>query len=227
MAASRLITWRASDPDQTTSSELGYQQPGRPASPERAFNVAEGLVQSKLVDGFTLIEVLVAALVLVVGVLGAAGMQVAALRTRHLTGLMSGGVQLAGGLAERMRANSVQMRLGDAANPYLQLRYDADQGPPAPPSPTCYDGRCNSAELAAFDLYEIKQALYSGFPGARVAVCRDAEVWSGARRALAWECAWAPNAPIVVKLGWRDRRAAPDAAAVPGPALALVVGAGP
>jgi type IV pilus assembly protein PilV len=181
-------------------------------------------VQSRSVDGFTLIEVLVAALVLVIGVLGAAGVQVAALRTRHLTGLMSGAVQLAGGLAERMRANSVQMHLGDAANPYLQLRYDAAEGAPAPPSPTCYGGGCNSAELAAFDLYEIKQALYSGFPGARVAVCRDAVVWSGARRALAWECASTPNAPIVIKLGWRDRRA--DPAAHAGPAVALVVGAG-
>lgn len=180
-------------------------------------------MQSRLVDGFTLIEVLVAALVLVVGVLGAAGVQVAALRTRHLTALMSGGVQLAGSLAERMRANSVQMHLSDAANPYLQLRYDAAEGAPAPPSPTCFDGGCSSAQLAAFDLYEIKQALYTGFPGARVVVCRDAVVWSGTRRALAWECASAPNAPIVVKLGWRDRRA--DPAPDPGPALALVVGA--
>ena len=179
-------------------------------------------MRSRYGDGFTLIEVLVAVLVLAVGILGAAGVQVAALRTRHLTGLMSGGVQVAGALAERMRANSAVMRAGDALNPYLQLQYDAGAGEPAPPGVLCFGGAgCDGAQLAAFDVYEIKQAVFSGFPSGRVAVCRDAVVWSGAQRALAWECVAAANAPIVIKLGWRDRRVAPDAAIVPSVALVV------
>ena len=190
----------------------------------RAFHVAEALVRSRYSCGFTLIEILVAILVLAVGILGAAGVQVAALRTRHLTGLMSGGVQVAGALAERMRANSAAMRSGDGLNPYLQLQYEAAAGAPPQPGVLCFGGAgCNSAELAAFDLFEVKQAVYAGFPRGRVAVCRDAVVWSGARRALAWECVATANAPIVIKLGWRDRRAAPDSVIVPSVA---VVGAG-
>jgi type IV pilus assembly protein PilV len=186
-------------------------------------------VRTRLVDGFTLIEVLVAALLLAVGIVGAAGVQVAALRTRHATGLMSGGVQLAAALAERMRANSAQMGAGDGANPYLQLRYDAAaDGAPAQNGASCFGGAaCSSADMAAFDLYEIKQSLYADFPGGRVAVCRDAAVWAGgARGGLTWECAGAAGAPIVIKLGWRDRRADPRAPARPAVAL-MVAGAFP
>ncbi|MES2317718.1 MAG: type IV pilus modification protein PilV [Pseudomonadota bacterium] len=180
-------------------------------------------MHARLSDGFTLIEVLVAILVLVIGVVGAAGVQVAALRTRHLTGLMSGGVQLAGALADRMRANSAQMAAGDAANPYLQLEYDAASGAPAPAGVMCFGGAaCSSAQLAAFDLYEVKQALFSDFPGARVAVCRD----TAESATLAWECAGAANAPIVIKLGWRDRRADPSLPVKPSVAL-VVAGAFP
>lgn len=189
------------------------------------FNVAEGTVQARLVDGFTLIEVLVAVLLLAVGILGAAAVQVAVLRTRHATAHMSGGVQLAGTLAERMRANSGAAHGGDGANPYLQLRYDAwSEGAPAQPAVLCFGAdSCNSAQLAAFDLYETRQALFSDFPHGRVAVCRDTTVWSGA---LVWECAPAAGAPVVIKVGWRDRRANPG---VPiGPSVALVVaGAAP
>ena len=175
-------------------------------------------MHSRLSGGFTLIEVMVAILVLAIGVVGAAGVQVAALRTRHLSGLMSGGVQLAGALADRMRANSLQMQASDDANPYLTLQYDAAEGAPAPGDATCFGGAaCSSAQVAAFDLYEVKQALFADFPGARVAVCRDAS--DGAT--LAWECAGAANAPIVIKLGWRDRRA--DPALPVTPSIALVV----
>lgn len=183
-------------------------------------------MQTRFVGGFTLIEVLVAVLVLAVGIVGAAGVQVAALRTRHATGLMSGAVLLSGGLADRMRVNTGQSQAGDGANAYLQLRYDAAEGAPAPAVPMCFAGAsCNSAQMAAFDLYEVKLAVFTEFPEGRVAVCRDATVWSGATRSLAWECAAAANAPVVIKLGWRDRRAPPDAKIMPSVALVVAGGA--
>jgi type IV pilus assembly protein PilV len=186
-------------------------------------------VHTRSVRGYTLIEVLVAVLVLAVGVLGAAGVQLAALRTRHGTALMSNGVQLAGALAERMRANSVHMQGADDANPYLRLRYDAAaDGPPAAGGAMCFaPASCSNADMAAFDLYEIKQALYDDYPNGRVAVCRDATVWSGgADGHLGWDCVGAANAPIVIKLGWRDRRADPRALIAPSVAL-VVAGAFP
>lgn len=191
----------------------------------RALNVAEALVPAKPVVGFTLIEVLVAILVLAIGVLGAARAQLAALQTRQATGLTSTAVQLAGSLADRMRANPEQSR-GGAPNAYLQLDYDADGGAPSPPAAMCFAGAdCNSAQMAAFDVYEISQALHAGFPGGRVLVCRDAGVVAQGGSALAWPCAGSPNAPIVIKLGWRNKGIESGAEAQFAPAVAIVAGA--
>jgi type IV pilus assembly protein PilV len=180
-------------------------------------------VHTRSGHGFTLIEVLVALLVLAIGIAGAVGVQWSALRTRHATALMSAGVQLGAALAERMRANSSQLRADDSANAYLNLRYDgAHDGAPTPPASPCFGGTlCSSAQMADFDSYEIKYALHSSFPDGRIAVCRDGSVWSAGLRSLVWECAQAANAPIVIKLGWRDRRADPQAPI--RPALAMIV----
>ncbi|RSZ57314.1 type IV pilus modification protein PilV [Massilia atriviolacea] len=183
------------------------------------------LLRKRVAAGFTLGEVLVALLLLAVGILGALGTQVAALRTRQESGLMSRGVHLAASLAERMRANAAQMRLGDAINPYLQLRYQAGEGAPPRAPADCYGaGRCDSAQLARFDIDDTVAALHAGFPGGRIAVCRDTVVWNDAGKALAWECAGSAGAPVVIKLGWHVRRAA--GAAPPAPAVAVMLGTG-
>ena len=180
-------------------------------------------LKPKPARGFSLIEVLVAMVVLAVGIVGAGAAQVAALKTRHGTGLMSSGVQLAGALADRMRANPAQMQAADSGNPYLQLHYDAEGGAPAAPAAMCYAGAsCSSAQMAAFDVYEVTQALYDQYPGARIVVCRDGTVWGG--KALVWECAGGADAPVVIKLGWRGRKV--DREAGFAPAVAVVVAGG-
>jgi type IV pilus assembly protein PilV len=185
---------------------------------------AEGKVRSRRLKGFTLIEVLVAVLLLGVAILGAAAVQVAVLRTRHATALMSGGVQLAATLAERMRANGAVTQAGDEANPYLQLHYDAGrEGRPAPGVACFGAASCNSAQLAAFDLSETRQTLYADFPDGRVEVCRDAIVANDS--GLIWACAPAANAPVVIKVGWRDRRDDPRTPFAPAVALVMAGGA--
>ena len=181
-------------------------------------------MQTKRVGGFSLIEVLVAVLVLAIGALGAARAQVAALQTRHNTALMSSAVQLAGSLADRMRANASEVQGGDAFNPYLLLAYDAlADGAPVPPERLCFGGaECNGAQMAAFDMYEMTEALHAGFPGARVVVCRDAAVVAEGRGVLAWDCAGGAGAPIVIKLGWRTKGDKPEDEASFAPAVAVV-----
>jgi type IV pilus assembly protein PilV len=174
-------------------------------------------VHRRSVGGFTLVEVLVALFVVAVGVVGAAGTQMAAQRTRHQAALMSDAVQLAASLSERMRANQVAMAA--AGNPYLQLRYDAaSDGAPAP-GVTCFgDAECNPSQMAEFDLYETRLAIHAGFPRGRIVVCRDAAIQDAGSKVLAWACEEASNAPIVVKLGWRGNEAGADA-----PSVAMVV----
>lgn len=176
-------------------------------------------------SGFTLIEVLVAVFVLALGIVGAAAMQLAALRTRHQSALLSNTVQLASSMADRMRANSVQMQRDDADNRYLNLAYDAaiDAAPPASGVPCFSAQQCDSAQLAAFDIDEFKRQVHAGLPAGRFVICRDQTTWDHAARALRWECGAAAGAPIVIKLGWRGKN--PDGTALPdeGPAVSLAL----
>ena len=169
--------------------------------------------------GFSLIEALVAVLVLSVGLIGAAATQLAALRARHESALLSQGVQLAQSLAERMRANRGQLAAGDGANPYLR-QYDTSTGAPAAPPAHCFGGAaCDGGALALLDIFETTQALHAGFPGGRIAVCRDAL----ADGVPGWACGGGPGSPIVIKLGWRGRDAADAALAEPALMLVLVL----
>ncbi|MES2346954.1 MAG: type IV pilus modification protein PilV [Pseudomonadota bacterium] len=181
-----------------------------------------------LLSGFTLVEILVAVLLLAFGIVGGVAMQLAALRTRHQAVLVSQATQLATSLAERMRANADQMRLGDGANPYLLLNYDALADPhPVAPAALCYGGACDSAQLASFDLYEIKVQVRDRLPAGRVLVCRDAGLWAGGK--LRWACGGGAGAPLVVKVGWHgknpDGTPRKDDAGEFAPGVALAVGA--
>jgi len=154
--------------------------------------------------GFTLVEVMVAMFILAVGAIGAAATQSTVARLREQAALESEAVQLAASLSARMLANPAQMALPDAANPYLQLDYDADDGDPDASPMQCFGGAdCDPASLARFDLYETARLVQRAFPGGRIAVCRDATVWNPALQAPDWDCVSSAHAPIVIKLGWR------------------------
>jgi type IV pilus assembly protein PilV len=150
--------------------------------------------------GFTIIEVLVAVLVLAFGVMGSAAMQLAALRARHQSSLLSNAVQLGSSMLDAMCANASQMRLSDVDNPYLGLDYDALM--PAASAQSCFAGaHCDNAQLAAFDIAQWQRQLKSSVPGGRFVICRDDQP-SGGAGSTAWACSGAPTAPIVIKLGW-------------------------
>lgn len=165
-------------------------------------------------QGFTLIEVLVALFVLAVGIVGAGATQLTAERTRAQSALISEAAHVAASLAARMQVNATVAGLPDAANPYLGFTYDAAGGLPAPPLQCYGDVACTPAQLAQFDLHEIREAVHTQFPRGRVEVCRDGSPWDGAARALRWSCDGAAGALPVVKLGWQGSIDAPGYVAV-------------
>ncbi|WP_342119244.1 type IV pilus modification protein PilV [Pseudoduganella sp. OTU4001] len=147
--------------------------------------------------GFTMVEVLVAVLLLAVGLVGALAMQAYAMRTRQETALQNEALQAAASLADRIRANAAQ------SSSYLGFDSEA---PPAPAAPgTCTDTPCDTSTLAARELDEFRQHLSASLPGARASVCRDAAASGGA---LQWACSGSPDATIVIKVGWRSRQPA-------------------
>lgn len=174
--------------------------------------------------GFTLLEILIAVLVLSVGIIGGIALQLGALRTRHQSLLLSQATQLAASLAERMRANPSQSAT------YLTLNYDALAEPsPSAPSASCHGSTCDPAQLAQADLYDAKLLVRQHLPAGRVLICRDAGLWDGGK--LSWACAGGMAAPVVVKVGWRgkhpDGTPQIDADGAYPPDVAVAVGALP
>ena len=109
-------------------------------------------------QGFTLMEVLVAVIVLAIGLLGLAGLQATGLKSNHSAYLRSQATHLAYDVADRMRANRTAARSGD---------YDIDLGDTA-----------SGSTMAATDLIAWKNSVTQLLPSGdgSVAVADDIAV---------------------------------------------------
>ncbi|MEW5879556.1 MAG: type IV pilus modification protein PilV [Pseudomonadota bacterium] len=125
------------------------------------------LCLSRRVRGVTLIEVLVALVIVAVGLLGLAGLQVRGLSIQKDAHGRAIATQLALDLADRMRAN----RVPGALTPPVEYAFTAayPTGTPTLPaaSADCEAGVCNEAQQAQFDrarwLTRVTQALPGGW----------------------------------------------------------------
>lgn len=118
------------------------------------------------IRGVTLIEVLIAIVVLAVGLLWMAGMQTAAVRQTYLAYQYSQAGNLAVALAERMKANPQGVRAGS-----YNIAADAT---PAQPAANCAGNNCTPQQLAAWDLADWYTALSDDASAANVPSTADA-----------------------------------------------------
>ena len=105
--------------------------------------------------GFTLIEALIAFVILSVGLLGIVSLQAVAKTSQHLAIQHSRAVTIADAMVERIRVNP-------AGLPVYNIGTGSPLGlnPASEPSPKCNkDEACSPAELAAHDLWAWEQAL--------------------------------------------------------------------
>ena len=161
--------------------------------------------------GFTLLEVLVAIVVLSFGVLGMVGLQAASLNAHREARLQSAGVRLASELAELMRGNKqVATQLDATANPYLQADF---RGPAPARDVDCVQGCTAPLDAARYDMQQWLTQVVAQLPGARVVVCFDASPYDAdglPRRG----CTSNGNTGVVqVKLGWTRGKTRRSAAA--------------
>lgn len=96
-------------------------------------------------QGFTLVEILIAVVVLSFGLLGLAGLQAAGIKSTHSANLRTLAVQQAYDMADRMRANVDGVKGG---------AYDAiSTSTPADPACISNVGGCTPANLAVYDQF--------------------------------------------------------------------------
>lgn len=115
--------------------------------------------------GFGLIEVLVAALVLAVGLIGLAALQAKGLHSGYSASLYSQATLLAYDIADRMRAN---------LDGFYSGHYEGGEGQD---NDCVWDGTtaasCSPQQMAEHDIWEWQGAVARLLPAARGTVCRD------------------------------------------------------
>ncbi|MEZ5459555.1 MAG: type IV pilus modification protein PilV [Steroidobacteraceae bacterium] len=104
--------------------------------------------------GVTMIESLVALVILSVGMLGIAGLYVSGVKAGRSALLRTQAVNLASDMADRIRANR---RAVDA--------YDMDTYAGAPEDQGCINAGCTPEELAEDDLFRWQAAVIATLPG--------------------------------------------------------------
>jgi len=152
--------------------------------------------------GFSLVEVLVSVAVLSIGLLGAIGMLLAAVRAGKEAATFSAAVGLVRDLSEKVRMNPSVAARNDAANAYLADRLASEGGAsPVPGGCAAPGASCDAAGLAAWDIDEWTRRVAKALPGARVRVCFDEKPWNAAAGEYAWACSQTGR-NLVAKLGW-------------------------
>ena len=119
-------------------------------------------------SGFSLIEVLIAVIILAIGLLGIAGLQITSKRTSYEALQRVTAVILAQDIIERMRANKGQLAAYIAA---------ADvTGTLTAPGTNCTSAECTPDLIVTYDLYQWQQAILGAaetketFPGSTIFV---------------------------------------------------------
>ncbi|MEB0141218.1 MULTISPECIES: type IV pilus modification protein PilV [unclassified Undibacterium] len=161
---------------------------------------------------FSLLEVLVAAAISAIGVLGAMALQLAALRSVQDSAYHSLAVALASEMADHMQASQILQQMPpDLAAIYTDVRLEPDSAVRGQASNHCYGlaAHCSAAEFVrAFSAHWLEH-VDTTLPGARVVICRDAAADTSAR----WNCQDQVDAPFVIKLAWQRKLALPAAGA--------------
>ena len=152
--------------------------------------------------GFTLVEVLIAIVILSIGVLGALGMQVNAIRMNKEVRYQSVALTLARELAEKMRGNHVvAIETTTSANPYLlNTTLNADTSVSSPSS-NCFTASCSTGgDIARWDIYEWQLRMRDALPSPKIVICMDSDPFDSSGQPQ-WTCNNTGNV-AVLKVAW-------------------------
>lgn len=160
-------------------------------------------------QGFSMLEVMIAVLVVSLGLLGLAGLQTVGLRNNTSASQRTVATMLAYEMADRMRANLASVLSGDYNYPTYSTTNAAGQTTAACLTTT----GCSSTQLALEDLYQWNQQICSQLPqssacsggvGPWGVVCVDSTPNDGTPAAPA--CDNAAGASYVIKIWWLEDR---------------------
>ncbi|HYA19161.1 MAG TPA: type IV pilus modification protein PilV [Burkholderiales bacterium] len=147
------------------------------------------------IQGFTLLEVLIAIVVIAFGFLAFAGMQLISLRNAHSGTYQTVATQLAREMADNLRANKAGVGLGYYDNPAVGGFKTTN----------CLKTTgCTTQQMAKMDLYLWDQKLGTVLPLGAGHVCRTSHLNTGTPAAP--DCTNNAGEPYAIKIWWDDSR---------------------
>ena len=157
------------------------------------------------IRGFSLVEILVAIVVLSFGMLGMVGMQAYSLQSNRDARLQAQAASLARELAELVRSNRVTAVKTGVDNPYLGT-FSTPLAMTTPSyclsSANAATGCATPAAVATAQMTEWLARVDDELPGARIAVCFDASPYDS-NGLPQWDCnATGSDEIIIIKIGW-------------------------
>lgn len=160
--------------------------------------------------GFTMLEALIAVLILAVGVLSVANLLIKSYRFTQQGAYDTLAQQLAANVADRIRTNSGAMSsyvfdTSTAGNITSSTNFYQSGG-----STGCTgsDATCSAATVN-FDLSEWMNAVKASLPGGRGVICYDNPTYN-LTGGFSWACTGKTTDPLVVKIGWVSRFSSTD-----------------
>lgn len=152
--------------------------------------------------GFSILEVLIALIILSLGLLGAVGMQAAAMQSNKEARNQSVAASFARELADKMRGNHVTaIKTVAADNPYLVNTTLTGTATFTAPAENCFTTACSTgAAVATWDMAEWQNRLRNALPDPKIKVCFDRTPYTAGGVAQ-WDCT--DDGDIsVLKLAW-------------------------
>jgi type IV pilus assembly protein PilV len=167
-------------------------------------NKTRTLRSKKPQSGLSLIESLVALVVLALGIMGLAGVQTRLLVETRTANSRAVAVQLIDDLANRMSLNRYaavgQPQLPTAVFSSYRLSptaWSATTGMTAPNPATCLGNVCTAAQLAAVDMFVWRTAVNAALPGSQVRIIQNVAT-AGDPRQLGIAIGWPLNERAVL-----------------------------
>jgi type IV pilus assembly protein PilV len=181
----------------------------------KSFGESHNALRGRHEGGFSLAEVLVSVLVLGLGVIGAAGMQLNAMRASRQAAFQGVAVKFATEMAELIKDHGGLTESGGLLANGFDYRADVD----APVSAISCTGKatdCDVDSIGRFELRDWQDRLRSQLPSARAVICRDASPWSDQDHDYKWDCSanasaqGAASSSFAIKIGWQGPRSHED-----------------
>jgi len=162
------------------------------------------MTKYKIQNGFTLLEILITVLVLSIGLLGLAGLQVSGMKSNHNAYLRTQATILGYDIADRMRANP-----GGTYTATATYTVDTSVSPytvnvPAKTANCSTTTGCSTAQMANTDINQWRVDLAQRLPGGTGVICLDSTPGDGADKDNP-ACDGAGTV-FAIKIWWDDAR---------------------